>query len=423
MNEKIIAGLDIGNGYLKGLISTGLSDTPDVIDMPSCVSTRKFVPTDLRTPPSEYETAIRDIYNEMDLTFSSACLADSMGRTLFGRRALSMGGVMEFDVDAVGSKSEDELSYFLILGCLAGKALQSYWDENHILPTDILTAHVELALALPIDEYVTRAKIYAAAFYTGSHVMTFYNFEDIVRVEVVIDHVTVVAEGSAAQFAINRGGLPLIQVLTDGFTAMTGRNLPTGVTPEVIFGARNTVGIDIGEGTVNFPVFRDGKFSAEMSGSYHKGYGNVLSEALSPLMENRILDVRSRKGLSEYLLVKPSAITQRRYNRVCEVVNGIADNFCDELLRRFSLIWSKVGSFVEVVYVYGGGSGPLRDMLYPKLVSGLGGGQEDPDMMVPILYLDTSVSRRLNSEGLYTIASDSLAYQVHQAATETVSED
>lgn len=62
----------------------------------------------------------------------------------------------------------------------------------------------------------------------------------------------------------------------------------------------------------------------------------------------------------------------------------------------FQNVLAQAGAATEVVYVYGGGSGPLKEQLYPALRAVAGD--------VPVLYLDSSYSRHLNREGLYLAA-------------------
>ena len=64
---------------------------------------------------------------------------------------------------------------------------------------------------------------------------------------------------------------------------------------------------------------------------------------------------------------------------------------------------SRCGSYTEVVFVYGGGSGPLKEFLHPRLIniSKHFGGE---DVSYPILYLNSMYSRTLNREGLYIMA-------------------
>ena len=51
-----------------------------------------------------------------------------------------------------------------------------------------------------------------------------------------------------------------------------------GITAKDILEAGNTVGIDIGEGTVNYPVFQNGKFMPDVSLTFDKGYGAQVQQ-------------------------------------------------------------------------------------------------------------------------------------------------
>lgn len=50
-----------------------------------------------------------------------------------------------------------------------------------------------------------------------------------------------------------------------------------GVTARDILSSGNTLSVDIGEGTVNFPVFQGSRFNPDASKSYNHGYGNSIT--------------------------------------------------------------------------------------------------------------------------------------------------
>ena len=74
-----------------------------------------------------------------------------------------------------------------------------------------------------------------------------------------------------------------------------------------------------------------------------------------------------------------------------------------------------------MLYVYGGGASPIKDVFYNSLidaVKSLGG----EDVMFPVLYLDSKYSRFLNRHGLYIIArkmADQVEIQAAQSKTST----
>lgn len=413
MNKNLmIAGLDIGNGYVKGLTQTG-NGQPEGIDFPSGV-VRMATSHDIKTSGSAINDVIEDIFNEMDATFDSP-LVKSAARTLFGQRALRSGiTVVEFDVSITSAKATDSLSPTLVLGCLAGRALQDYWRAHHELPTDMLNIKAKLALALPISEYKRYRAPYADGYKTGTHLVCIHNFEQPVRVSIDIEDVYVLAEGASAQYAIMEKGLPLMNAMLADVRAM-GEPLD-GITAEDILEAKNTMGIDIGEGTVNFPVYQGGRFNPDSSMTFTKGYGHVLNRAMDALREAQY-PFNSRKALADFLQEGPTGIKRARYARVREFVDAEISNFCDEVNQAFSQLMARVGSYIDVIYVYGGGASDMKTWLHPKLIETakkLGGA----DVEVPILYLDSRYSRKLNREGLFLVVKQLAEQEAATAAPE-----
>ena len=394
-----ITGLDIGNGYVKG---TGLMPSGFVsdIDIPSGAAYLTNT-HDVKTAPEDVASVIADIYSNMDVSFESPVISDK-ARHIFGERGIMSGAVVEeFDVYSSVSKANQELSYMLALGCTAGSVLQEYYNKNNALPTDVLHATVDVAaLALPIAEYKKYRVDYANNYKKHSHVVMFHNFEQPVSVELTFADVQIIAEGASAHYAIRAKGEPFMDAMLSDIRAM-GEPLD-GITAKDILEAGNTVGIDIGEGTVNYPVFQNGKFMPDVSLTFDKGYGAVLNAALERLQDMGY-PLGSRKALQQFLNTQPTAMTRNKYRRIKSVVDEEITAFVTEVGMQFSKIMSRVGAFTEVVYVYGGGATPVKNELYPLLISksrAIGDG----DLSCPILYLDSRYSRYLNREGLVAFA-------------------
>lgn len=402
---KLIAGLDIGNGYVKGTIEADGGE-PTVVDYLSGVAIETNS-SGIKARGPEIEDDIRNIYNTMEASFDTPSVKSKTNR-LFGQRGVHSGKAMEeFDVASTISKAQQDLSGILILGSLAGKALQAYWDRNHALPGETLQVDASIAVALPITEYKNYRKQYMEKFKGIRHMVSIHNFEQPVRVEIVISDMQVLAEGASAQFAIVSHGEPLMNAM---LSDMREHGEDFGdISAEDVLGAENTVGIDIGEGTVNFPVFREGRFNTDASLTFAKGYGTVLEQARERL-EMMNMQYASRKALADFMLSTPSKLKMARKNRVNQIVNEEIEGFVQELLLQFRKVINRVGSYTEVVYIYGGGANPVKDQLYPALIAAvreLGGA----DVSYPILYLDSAYSRHLNREGLFIIAK-----QVAEAA-------
>lgn len=402
---KLTSGLDIGNGYVKGSVAgTDISN----IDIPSSVA---YVTSthDIKTSLAEAGELIADIYNHMDASFISPLVEDN-NRRIFGRRGLQSGmSIEEFDVYSHISKAKQPLSAILTLGCLAGKVLQEYWNKYNKLPTDAVEATVRVALALPIGEYKKFRKPYADGYKNATHTVDIHNFEQPVRVVLHFEDVQVIAEGASAHYAITAKGEKLMDAMLADVRRM-GEPLE-GITSADVLSATNIVGVDIGEGTVNFPVFQSGKFNPDTSITFDKGYGAVLNSALERLQDGGY-PFSSRKELQDFLNTPPTALNKRRYKIIQDIVDEEISAFVNDVAMQFSKVMTRVGSYIEVVYVYGGGATPVRNELYPALIEkakSFGGGE----VLYPILYLDSRYSRYLNREGLFVVA-DKLAKQSHK---------
>ena len=405
---KIIGGLDIGNGYVKGKLRS-TDEKISILDLPSSVAVDNN-PVDIPTPDSEVENVINDIFNEMDATFDSSIVARQVHR-LFGKRGLRSGRTIEeFDVHSREAKSEQDLSGVLILGCIAGTALQDVYGQTKALPSDIISVTARIALALPISEYKTKRKQYVNMLKGTSHVVTIHNFKTPVRFEIKFEDVQVLAEGAAAQYAINSYDVKILDaMLADFRKRQIGVDVLEGVTGADLKEVKNTIGIDVGEGTTNFPVFQNGRFNNDASYSYNKGYGSVLDSAILTLNAQGFA-FNSRKALSEYLLTKPTVVGKARYNKIKSVVDDEVVNFVIGVEKEFSGVVDRVGLTTEIVYLFGGGATAIHEQLIKSLNerSVKFGGTE---AILPVLCLNSSFSRYLNRDGLYLIA-DTYAKQV-----------
>jgi len=409
---NITAGLDIGNGWTKGLLRIDDPDAEkprtDEIDIPS-LAAMMLRPNLVPVAGEEAVATISSpgFYDDLDLSFNSALVADS-NRRLLGTRALSSDGVVEeFDLHSAKSKAENQLSAVLVLGLLAAGVLREHVLANKSLPDTQLVGNVTVSLALPVDEYLRYRTAYAAAFTRSVHEVFFHGFEVPISVRLHIVSVPVLAEGASGVYAIQVMGQQfaaamLADCVRHGFDA-------TDITASDIMAATNIMSLDIGSGTINMPVMSPNssgrpKFNTDLSRSRPRGYGHVLDAALVDMADARVPHgFTDRAALADYLIKPPSVIKRRFYDRVRHHVAVEEELFAKEVTAEFGRMLEFAGATMEVAFVYGGGSGPIRDVLYPLLlekVAELHGADA-----FPVLYLDAAYSRKLNREGLF-IAAD-----------------
>ncbi len=301
-------------------------------------------------------------------------------------------------------KLRQPLSPMLALGCLAAKALDEYWQENKALPDFPIYVEVYAALALPMSEYKRYREEFAVKYMTGAHLVHVHNFQNPVTVVLKFEVVKTTAEGASALYGIASHSEALVKAM---LADVRSHGIPLeGYEPKHIMNARGIMGVDIGEGTVNFPVFTDGRFNTDVSTTLSKGYGEVLDRALTKLRDDGRA-FYSRKELIEYLnntmFSELPLIYQRDNKYISSVVDAEITGFVGKVTRKFAQIISRVGTQLDVIYVYGGGATPVKNELYDRMlekVRAVSGGE----VSIPVLYLDSWYSRYLNREGLFALA-------------------
>ncbi|MET3959916.1 plasmid segregation protein ParM [Rhodococcus sp. OAS809] len=423
------AGLDIGNGYVKGVVEDRSLDPKtrsdavpvSMIDMPSVAATL-IRPNLLQTPDAEAPQVLAgdEWFDNADLLFSSNLVPDTYRRVI-GRRALATkaSSVDAFDLVGHKSKAEQPLSKVLVLGILAAKALRDYVEATGQLPSPnnpdstvtSLTVRAVLGLALPISEYEVHRNSYAAGFVGTSgeplvHQVRINNFVTPVSVNIVFDSVLVVPEGASAQYAINYFGEPLMERL---LTDVRSRGVALdGIEAKHLLAATDTIGVDVGEGTVNFPVFTGGRFNADASRTLTSGYGTVLENAIEAMTEKGDQHgFAGRKHLANFLQLEVNPLKAKFHGRVVEETEVASDFFVHEVAMELSRVLDLVGAVTQAIYVYGGGSGPLREALHKVLLDKV--VEMNGEDAAPVLYLDSSYSRMLNREGLIIAARNRAA--------------
>lgn len=411
VSVEITGGIDVGNGYVKGRLRCG-ADGATSIDIPSAVSVMPDVSA-LKPAAAEVPGIVNDIYNQMDMVVSGSPVPGVVEtKHLFvGRRAVgSKITPRMFDIASARSKANDKLNVWLLLASVCGKALQNVYTPEAGFPREFIDVHAKIAVALPIREYKLQGKAFKEQMMSSVHTVQICNFDDPVVMQVTFDNIAVVPEGFAAQYAITQGGgvnlmAAMLQygrsVMDTMPDDMKKGNLIYDVTPEMVLAARNTIGVDIGEGTVNFPVFRDGKPDTDIATNISMGYGQVLENAREEL-ESLGHNFADRKALAEYLNHEPTPLNRRKYDVVQSYVKKHTDVLVSNILNAFTRALRSSGAQTEVVYVYGGGATPLREHLYKRMLDEMGENKQEDCL---VLYMDSSWSRTLNREGLYIVAS------------------
>ena len=397
LEYKVVAGIDVGNGYVKARVSVADAEPHDV-DMPSCVA---YVPASSWIAVEATSDYMSDLLNELDCdVMSDAVAPGDRRRILLGRRAAASGRMpIMFDINDARPKCDDSLSGQLVCSVIASEVVRKLFEDSGSLPDDTVAANVTCALALPIVDFAKWRERYKAMFENGNHVVHIHNFDHEVSVKLVFDAVRVLPEGAAAQFAIASLGTKFLESALD---EARENGMPCeGETGSSLLSYKNTIGVDIGEGTVNFPVFRDGRVNVEASSSIDRGYGTVLSDVCE-MARGTGYAPSSRKELAEFMLKKnPSPRDARIKEKLARLIDDECDVFVRDVVSEYTRVLRRSRLVSDVVYVYGGGADAVRESLWPRLVEA---SKIDDDIYTPVMYLSSEVSRTLNRDGLFAVA-------------------
>ena len=398
ISDTVVAGLVLGNGYVKANIGGAVRVFLSIAVKQFNTGHHAPIPND------QADDFMSDIINQMDLSFSSP-LVRSTERRLFGERALKSGlNLEEFDVFTRTSKAAVDLSGVLALATIAADQLQNYYQASGVLPdSGVLEITVNLATALPIGEFRNHAHVYREKYLNNGqrHRVTFHNFETPVSVDILFNTVYIANEGESAQYGLRFGKGPFLDMIRREAI----KRFPNGELDEIsgedLVGAKNTLGIDIGEGTIDFAVFTDGKFNQDSSSTMNQGYGSVLESTLTKLQDEGY-PYKSRKELSEFIHNPPSVFTRSKWNHVKTLNQSEEYRFSEIVGSEVSKVFNRVGGFIEVIFVFGGGATPLEEALFDTLQART--SEFGVDNLLPIVYLDSKFSRFLNVQGLYQVA-------------------
>lgn len=394
----VTAGMDIGNGDSKIKLAFG-DDDPTSFSLPSAVA----YTTGANTPKVPTEEYIENLYNNLDAeVVGPGVKSIDEGRVFFGKRAVESGqSLTMFNINNHMPKSEDSLSTILIDGILASSAITEYFKKNKKLP-DHINLVAGIGTALPINDYLDYRDQYKQTLMSGIHTVTVRNFREPIIVKIKFQAVTVMAEGAAAQYAIRKLGPKFIQLAIDN-ARKNGSNIDPTYTGDMLAAATNSIGLDLGDGTVNIAVITNKRMNIEASRTLNKSYGTVLDGAVEDLANTRA-SFDNRRDLSNFMLDKNNqrmAAQKATYDKAQKAIDKHKLVLARDIRTIFTDVFRHVGQSTQVIWVYGGGATPMQKVLEPVMTEETKVGD---DQNIPVLWMDSEYSRNLNRNGLYEAA-------------------
>lgn len=393
---KMNVANDLGYGSVKAKVNDTKIHFPSVLALQREQDIAKPVEFDSEKEKLSY---LSDMINHMDITVSSSAVK-TQGRFLLGTAAVKSSLPMRaFDVNDFTGKSDNDLSIILTLGMIAAQRVASAVENDEDL-SEQLNAEVAMTTALPVSEGKKNGIVdsYINKYINSKHTVVFHNLKDPITVSLTFNKVYVALEGEVAQLYIQNSDIKLKGLIKKDF-AKNYPELATEIEVTDLVKIKNLLGIDIGEGTTDLVVIKDGKANAVSSTSLPNGYGNALQDAID-VLQTQNMNFEARSQLQDYLSQDVSPLAKRMQNKVRQTVFEQLAPFADKIVEAASKTMRKAGANVEVLYVYGGGSIPmleqteLRQKLAQKMKDFSGG------IDVPVIWIDKSYAQILNEKGL-----------------------
>ncbi|ATP36508.1 MULTISPECIES: ParM/StbA family protein [Bacilli] len=393
---KMNVANDLGYGSVKAKVNDTKIHFPSVLALQREQDIAKPVEFDSEKEKLSY---LSDMINHMDITVSSSAVK-TQGRFLLGTAAVKSSLPMRaFDVNDFTGKSDNDLSIILTLGMIAAQRVALAVENGEDL-SEQLNAEVNMTTALPVSEGKKNGIVdsYINKYVNSKHTVVFHNLKDPITVSLTFNKVYVALEGEVAQLYIQNSDIKLKGLIKKDF-AKNYPELATEIEVTDLVKIKNLLGIDIGEGTTDLVVIKDGKANAVSSTSLPTGYGNALQDAID-VLQTQNMNFEARSQLQDYLSQDVSPLAKRMQNKVRQTVFEQLAPFADKIVEAASKTMRKAGANVEVLYVYGGGSIPmleqteLRQKLAQKMKDFSGG------IDVPVIWIDKSYAQILNEKGL-----------------------
>lgn len=386
---------DLGNGRAKMELNGASIIMPTVMVRQLQHDLHK---PEVFTNKDEEAAYVATLLDHLDVVIQSPSVSSVNGRILVGGAAFESTGVKEtFDVNSFGGKSKTDLHLITTLATIAGFGVVRSYQQNGELPTE-LNLTVDMATALPIAEgkKTDVQEFFQKRYEENTHLVTFHNFKELIHVKIEFTNVIVALEGEAAQYELKYADADL----ASGVKADFDKSYPvlaSEVTAQDLVTLPNVLGIDIGEGTTDFPVFANGKLNIVASRSLYMGYGQALEQAILSLAESGTL-ISSRMELQDTLLAGPSSPLKKAHHE--RLQNAVLDQLpalSTKIVQEASKVIRGVAGSIDVIFVYGGGAAPMADALRYDLMEKTKEFRADG---IPVIFVPAPFAQQLNKNGL-----------------------
>ena len=352
-----------------------------------------------------------DVKNVMDNIFGKMDVVIDKKRYLVGEAA--QNSTLDrtiFDTDSGKGKARTDLSRIITLSMIATKAVKEAYDKGEDI-FQPLKVSVAMTTALPISEIGINLagqpnvrEEYAQKFLSKNHIVILKNFDYDISVNIEFKAVKVFKEGEIATVvAIKYGSKDVVNALLADLKKYYPDRVDDGLT--IIKKSKNTLGIDIGQGTTDLALSTDGAADVYNSASIPLGYGTILKRA-TQFLPNMVpgLKVKDTIAFSKLLNSNPTnKIDKENKEFALQAEKTSTSNLVNRIVQHVNTILT-VSDHLEVIYIFGGGSIPImeRTELRQQLMNSVA----DHRSSAVVLWVGKDLAQNMNELGLKPMADN-----------------
>ncbi|MDC2828458.1 ParM/StbA family protein [Limosilactobacillus mucosae] len=398
--EKILFANDLGYGCVKA----SLNNEEILVPSLSSIVMAQNNETPLAFNENNLKAFASSIYDNLNVSIESPSVETDLQLFVGSAATKNPLNLRHLDLNAENGKSTDDLSVVLTLSIIAAKRVKMAIENNEDLSSE-LAAEVTMAAALPIMEgkYGNTLETYKKRYAGHKHKVIFHNFDKEIKVNITFEKVMIVFEGEVAQYYLQYPDDGLKASLENSFENDYGTK--GNITANDIVNAESVLGIDIGEGTTDIVSVIGHQSNRASSESLKQGYGSVLTGAIEELNSKGMM-IKDRSYLVASLNLPTNKFNKARKDNIRAVIRKQMKPFVDNILQSVSSVISKSGMAPELVFVYGGGSIPMRSEsnLREKLVKSLDSFSMGYD--VPVIWINKDYAQLMNERGLKKLVDE-----------------
>ncbi|WP_456364417.1 ParM/StbA family protein [Priestia aryabhattai] len=354
------------------------------------------------------EDAVKNIYDQLVVSIQSPALSGGLPATYYiGKFASESTSSYSNTVLGMTEKHTGKVPVVVALGLVAARAVQRAHKKDPLLTQDI-EATVDMATGLPVREFNSgTGDLFAERFTKGYHEVTvLLGKEKHVKVRINFDFVKVFPEAAPVVFSIvyDKNKKPRKGDIFKDFQEKYGWNPFDGSH----FLGKRLLHIDIGDGTTEYVITEGLNPNQKLTRGTNNGIGHATENILDDYSKIAHIKNPLRQDVTE-------VIKNQNHKWYAETMELLQEEFeiqADEIAVNALKLLDVVRNEVDAVVVYGGGSIPLKEYLYPEL------DEQCAERRMDLFYVPEEYAATLFVQGLNIIIVNGLFDKLKKVAEE-----